>query len=88
MPPVIIQPKAGVVYHTGSARGVGKTVALLANADADATSLHWFADERYLGVAVPGRPFLWNAAPGYTTLRVVDGAGRAAQRRIQVRAAE
>ena len=87
MPPVIIQPKPGVVYHTGSTRGVGRTVALIANADADTTSLHWFADGRYLGVAVPGSPFVWNATPGSITLRVVDDAGRTAQRRIQVRVA-
>jgi penicillin-binding protein 1C len=87
-PPVIIQPKAGIIYHTGSTRGVGNTVALIANADADAASLYWFADERYLGISTPGDPLLWNAFPGSITLRVVDDAGRSAQRRIQVRTAE
>ena len=88
MPPVIMQPKAGIVYHTEPTRGVGNTIALTANADADAASLHWFADERYLGVATPGNPLLWNAFPGSITLRVVDDIGRSAQRRIHVRVAE
>jgi penicillin-binding protein 1C len=85
MPPVIIQPKAGVIYHAGTGRGTGSTVALIANADADVASLHWFADGRYLGISTPGNPLLWSAFPGSITLRVVDDAGRAAQRRIQIR---
>jgi penicillin-binding protein 1C len=76
------------VYHTGATRGVGKTVALIADADADVASLHWFAGERYLGASTPGEPLLWNASPGSISLRVVDDAGRSAQRRIQVRVAE
>jgi penicillin-binding protein 1C len=87
-PPAIIQPKAGLVYHAGSMYGAGNTVALIANADADAHSLHWFADERHLGISAPGVPLLWTPSPGSITLRVVDDAGRSAQRRIQVRAAE
>jgi len=85
MPPIIIQPKAGIVYHAGSARGVGNAVALIANADADVATLHWFADKRYLGISTPGNPLLWNAFPGSITLRVVDDAGRSAQRRVQIR---
>jgi penicillin-binding protein 1C len=88
MPPAIIRPKAGLVYYIGSARGTGNTVALIANADADASSLHWFADERYLGVSTPGEPLLWSAFPGNITLRVVDDVGRSAQRRIHIRAVE
>jgi len=87
-PPVIIQPKAGLVYHTGAGRGAGAALALLAEADADAAALHWFADERHLGRTAPGETLLWRAAPGSTTLRVVDDAGRSAQRRILVRAAQ
>jgi penicillin-binding protein 1C len=87
-PPVIVQPKAGLVYHTGTSRGIGNTVALMANADADVASLHWFADERYLGISTPGEPLLWNASSGAVTLRVVDDAGRSAQRRVHVRVVE
>ena len=90
MPPVIIQPKAGLMYmyHTGATRGIGNALALMADADADVAALHWFADERYLGISIPGEPFLWNASPGSILLRVVDDAGRSAQRRIHVRVVE
>jgi penicillin-binding protein 1C len=87
-PPVIIQPKAGLVYHAGSSRGVGNVVALMADADADVALLHWFADGRHLGMSTPGEPLLWKASPGSITLRVVDDAGRSAQRRIHIRAVE
>ena len=86
--PVIVQPKAGLVYHTDFKLGLGNPIALIANADADVRILHWFADERYIGIAMPGSPLLWQASPGSVTLRVVDDAGRSAQRRIVVRAAE
>ena len=88
MPPVILQPKAGLVYYTDSRRDTGNTIALIANADADVRNVHWFADGRYLGIATPGNPLLWQASTGNITLRVVDDAGRSAQQRIQVRLAE
>ena len=88
VPPVIIQPKAGLVYHTDFKPGLGNAIPLIANADADVRVLHWFADERYIGIATPGSPLLWQASPGSVILRVVDDAGRSAQRRVVVRVAE
>ena len=88
IPPVIVQPKAGLVYHIDFKHGSGNAVALIANADADVRYLHWFANERYIGIATPGNPLLWQASPGNATLRVVDDAGRSAQRHITIRTAE
>ena len=87
-PPSIVQPKAGLVYHTKAESGADNTVALMANTDADVCRLHWFANDRYLGISEPGKPLLWQASPGSVALRVVDDAGRSAQRRITVRVAQ
>ena len=84
-PPRIVQPKEGLIYRlTLRAATANQQLALLAHADADVQQLYWFMDDRYLGTSKPGQPFLWVPRPGNSLVRVVDDAGRSAQRRLRV----
>jgi penicillin-binding protein 1C len=63
-------------------------IPLSAVVDADASLVHWFAGERYLGRTLPSEPLFWNPQPGRFTLRAVDDHGRSAYREVEVRAEE
>jgi len=63
-------------------------IPLSAVVDADATLIHWFAGEHYLGRVIPSEPLLWNPQPGRFTLRAIDDHGRSAFREVVVRAEE
>lgn len=63
-------------------------IPLAAVVDADASVIHWFAGEQYLGKVLPSESLLWNPQPGRFTLRAVDDHGRSAFREVVVRAEE
>ncbi|MBQ3060152.1 MAG: penicillin-binding protein 1C [Desulfovibrio sp.] len=86
-PPVIMQPKEGLTFHASLARGGQAQVSLMAHADSDAGRLRWFVNRRYAGESDAGAPLVVQAAPGFLHVLVVDSAGRAAARVIEVRAA-
>lgn len=86
LPPVIVQPKDGLIYHEKTAAGQKGNMVLMAHADAGVHALYWFADDSFLGSTAPGEPLLWRAPDGDVTLRVVDDAGRAARRRLRIQA--
>lgn len=48
----------------------------MAIADADVMTLHWFADQAYLGVSFRNVMLWYNAKPGHYIIRVVDDRDR------------
>ena len=78
--PLISSPKPGLVYAASLKHP--QKIPLLADADADAGCVYWFADTRYLGRSGPDEPLLWQAAPGVTRLTAVDDLGRASSVRV------
>ncbi len=87
-PPRIVQPKDGLVYRLSLSNKGNESVAFIAHAEAGVKNLHWFVNGSYLGSRAPGEIILWKAVPGDAEVRVVDDAGRAAQKRLRVRAAQ
>ena len=83
-PPVILRPKAGLIYHLRP-EAPRHILLLQAHADAGIRTLHWFADGRLIGRSAPGETLEWETGPGTYLLRVVDDAGRAVTRRVIVR---
>lgn len=59
-------------------------IPLLADTEADADGVFWFAGTRFLGRSGPDEPLLWDPAPGITELRAVDDLGRATSLRVNV----
>ena len=73
--PKIISPKTALTYkilpHQTTVR-----IPLSAIADANVLTLHWFADQAYLGSS-PRDSILWyHAKPGHYLVRVVDDHDR------------
>ncbi|MDD4701976.1 MAG: penicillin-binding protein 1C [Desulfovibrio sp.] len=87
-PPRIVQPKDGLVYRLSLSNKAHENVAFIAHAEAGVKNLHWFVNGSYLGSRAPGQILLWKAVPGDAKVRVVDDAGRAAQKRVRVRVVE
>lgn len=85
-PPRIRIPKQGMVYQTRLSDPVRNAIPLTASTDADAESVFWFADERFIGQSPPDQPLLWRAPAGTIRLKVVDNLGRASSQSVRVRA--
>ena len=81
--PAITSPLRATTY-TQRANAAPQVIALAAAADADASTLHWFANGAYLGAAKPGIALGWQPGPGAYVLRVVDDHGRAESRDVRV----
>jgi penicillin-binding protein 1C len=82
--PRIVSPQTGIAYSL-RAHTVGKqTIPLIAVTDADARSVFWFINEKFLGKSAASQSFYWIAAPGEFTVRAVDDQGRAATRTVKV----
>lgn len=86
--PQITSPQAGLTYSLRAGRIGQETVALQAVTDADARSVFWFLDEKYLGESRSGQPFFWIARPGNYVLRAVDNQGRSDARDFNVSVVE
>ena len=78
--PLISSPKPGLAYAASLKHP--QKIPLLADVDADAGCVYWFADTRYLGRSEPDEALLWQAAPGVTRLTAVDDLGRASSVRV------
>lgn len=85
-PPRIRIPKQGMVYQVRLSDPARNSIPLTASTDADAESVFWFADERYLGQSPPDQQFLWRAPAGMTRLKAVDNLGRASSQSVRVQA--
>jgi penicillin-binding protein 1C len=82
--PQILSPNTQVNYILGINETVSH-IPLTAVADADVQTLHWFANANYLGQTSRDQSFFWQAKPGKYVIRVVDDAGRADAKDIQVK---
>lgn len=85
LPPQIISPETSVRYISRLHNVNETTIPFTAVADADVTRFYWFVNDRYLGSSGRDQAFLWHAEPGHWVVRVVDDAGRADARDLQVR---
>jgi penicillin-binding protein 1C len=83
-PPRITSPQTRTLYVTRTVAEGRQDVPLLATTDADARTLHWFADDVYLGVVPRAQVMLWRAGPGRHVLRVVDDLGRFGESDVEV----
>ncbi len=81
--PLITSPQSSVEYRVRM-NDTSETVPLAASADGEVRSLHWFANNQYLGSSKSGETFSWRPKPGQYLLRVVDDRGRSDMTRLQV----
>jgi penicillin-binding protein 1C len=81
--PSITSPQSNVEYRVRMEDG-NEAVPLSAKADGEVRSLHWFANNQYLGSSKSGETMSWRARPGQYLLRVVDDQGRSDMTRLQV----
>ncbi|MCL1890145.1 MAG: penicillin-binding protein 1C, partial [Desulfovibrionaceae bacterium] len=88
LPPEILSPKSGMVYHRSLSRPEGAVVILHASGDADVTEFFWFAGDKYIGRGSPDERLSWVPPGGTSLLRVVDNFGRSGQRTVQVELTE
>lgn len=86
--PQITSPQTGLIYSLRAGRIGRETVALQAVTDADARTVYWFLDEKYLGNSMSGQPYFWTAKPGLYVVRAVDDQGRADVRDFRVSVVE
>ncbi len=83
-PPRLRSPLASVTYTLRRSRPEER-IELEAAIDADAGSMYWFADNRYLGHCRRDGRFGWRPqAAGRFELSVVDDQGRSASRTLEV----
>lgn len=83
--PRITSPLRGVTYALRIGQPEQHAISLQASTAADANRVFWFAGEHYIGQAPHGRSLGWTPpGPGAYLLRVVDDAGRADSRELNV----
>lgn len=85
-PPRILSPRDGVVYQrrVGDEHSGRNAIPLNAGVDADADTVFWFVDGRFLGRGASGEGLLWQPENGTHEVRAVDNLGRASSRRVRV----
>ena len=88
LPPEILSPKPGVVYHRSLSLPAASTIALSAAGDADVTDFFWFSGEAFIGRASSGEELLWSPPGGRSLIRVVDNFGRSRSRELRVELTE
>ena len=55
-----------------------------ASTDAEARTVFWFANGRFVGRSQPEQAFMWTPDPGQTDLKAMDEFGRISSRRLAV----
>lgn len=88
--PNIYSPKEDVIYQRrmGDEQVSGRGIPLAAGVDADARTVFWFINERFVGKSAPGETLIWQAQTGMHVVRAVDDQGRASRRRLRVEMAQ
>ncbi|MDR1489964.1 MAG: penicillin-binding protein 1C, partial [Desulfovibrio sp.] len=76
--PMILSPKEGFVYLRNASRNQGGSIGLRARADAEASELYWFYEDKFIGRSAPDAVLSWSPPGGSGTLHVLDDAGRSA----------
>jgi penicillin-binding protein 1C len=86
--PQITSPREGVEYSLRASSLSNERLPLTAVTDADTRTVHWFANEEYLGSSESGKPFFWKPKPGKFMIRAVDDLGRSAARDVATKIVE
>ncbi|MEO0996823.1 MAG: penicillin-binding transpeptidase domain-containing protein, partial [Pseudomonadota bacterium] len=81
-PPVIASPLRRVTYRRDARRN---ELPLRAVTDGDVETVYWFVDNALVARTAHDATAYWQMTPGTHQVLVVDDAGRAAERRINVR---
>lgn len=79
--PIFVSPDKSVSY---SLSGKNKAIPLIANAPADATTLYWFVNNRFVGESKPSSSLLWYGYNGVHTVAVTDQLGRSNETKLRV----
>lgn len=82
--PRITVPKPGMVYNLSLSRPERNVIPLTASTDAEARTVFWFANGRFVGRSQPEQAFMWTPDPGQTDLKAMDEFGRISSRRLAV----
>ena len=83
--PVILSPKRGVAYYTGTAGRSRATVVLEAGLSSEARTVYWFDGSVFLGAARGGATLTKAFAPGRHRLTATDDLGRSSAVTLLVR---
>ncbi len=87
-PPKITSPAPALTYLSRTLQEESDVLPLIATTDADVSSLHWFADDQYLGKVAGDQPLYWQPQPGTYQLLVVDDLGRSHSNQLTVLASQ
>lgn len=84
--PRILSPRDNVVYQrrVGDELSGRNAIVLNAGVDADAESVFWFVNDRFIGRCAVGESLTWQPEGGIHAVRVVDNLGRASSRKVRV----
>lgn len=83
--PSIQSPDSALEYGLHPDQPAHNAIPLKAVADASASILYWFEDDRFITAAAPDTTPLWTPAPGEYVLRAVDDLGRTDTVKVRVR---
>ncbi|MDR2825424.1 MAG: penicillin-binding protein 1C [Deltaproteobacteria bacterium] len=84
IPPEILSPRSGVVYHRNLTHPENTVISLHASGDADVTDFYWFSGKTFIGHSTIDEHFLWTPPGGKSTVSVLDNFGRTASVKIEV----
>jgi penicillin-binding protein 1C len=88
MPPEILSPKAGVIYHRSLTQPENTVITLHASGDADVTDFYWFSGKTFIGRASTDESILWTPPGGKSIVSVLDNFGRSSSIKIEVAQSE
>lgn len=83
--PVMLSPKPGVAYFTGTASKTSAAVTLEAAADKPDRMIYWFEGSRFLAASPARTPVEAVFSPGSRTITAVDDLGRSSTRTLRVK---
>ena len=83
--PVILSPKRGVAYFTGTAGQARASVVLEAGLSPEAATVYWFDGSVFLGAAKGGTALLKTFTPGRHRLTATDDLGRSSSLTLLIR---
>lgn len=86
--PRILSPLGKTTYVVRDYPDRNRILTLAASADADAGTLFWFANDRFLGRTSPKGQLFWEPEPGLWMVTVLDSRGRADSVEIRVARSE
>ncbi|MDR1125205.1 MAG: penicillin-binding protein 1C [Deltaproteobacteria bacterium] len=84
LPPEILSPKPGLVYHRSVTRPGDTVITLHAAGSADVTDFFWFNGDTFIGRSTPAEHLLWTPPGGGSWVSVVDNFGRSSRIKITV----